>query len=67
MKNGNEFEFAIRMAKGIAGQFGPNWPAMPLAMRIANSNSLLCFILYPAFVWYINKITNFSNKNFHIQ
>ena len=24
MKNGNEFEFAIRMAKGIAGQFGPN-------------------------------------------
>ena len=24
MKHGKEFEFAIRMAKGIAGQFGPN-------------------------------------------
>ena len=24
MKHGNEFEFAIRMAKGIAGQFGPD-------------------------------------------
>ena len=24
MKKGNEFEFAIRMARGIAGQFGPN-------------------------------------------
>ena len=24
MKQGNEFEFAIRMAKGIAGQFGPD-------------------------------------------
>ena len=24
MKHGNEFDFAIRMAKGIAGQFGPN-------------------------------------------
>ena len=24
MKNSNEFEFAVRMARGIAGQFGPN-------------------------------------------
>ena len=24
MKQGKEFEFAVRMAKGIAGQFGPN-------------------------------------------